>query len=143
MLGKFRVWDKENKNMRYPNDYPFFIAGCGTLCVIGEDGSIHDMSQEYLYQFFIGDQDVHNVDIYEGDFVCYDLYDDGKLILQDPNPTLIEYAKKSCGCCNIVYGYNYDPTLLQRYKECPEIYEGLLPRVIGNIHENPELLKHA
>ena len=73
---KFRVWDKTQKKMYYPEEFgeQFAIGIGGTLAkrYICDD-TINCYEDNYIIQPYIGSQDKNGKDIYEGDlcnFIC-------------------------------------------------------------------------
>ena len=116
---KFRVWDKWNKQY-FENINNIFITGNGEVGIVDKYG--HNLIEEYQERFiteqYTGMTDADGVVIIEGD------------ILKDFDENVIvgfveyneAYGEYSCG---------YD-SLYEATRDCA---------VIGNIHENQELLE--
>ena len=68
---------------------------------------------------FIGLQDKNGKDIYEGDIIKTDQY----------SLFEVKFGEWNCGCCSDVYGY--------------DIGDKHSMEVIGNVYDNPELLKEV
>lgn len=112
---KFRAWDKINKRI-----INFESIGCVAL-----DDCIRGVSSKYELQQYTGIKDKNMVDIYEGDIVNMDKTEID--VVKFVNGEYITKKDWDYGNYCIgegVYGGN-------NYLE-----------VIGNIHENPELLKN-
>lgn len=77
---------------------------------------------------FTGLQDANGVDIYEGDVV--DLLGDGEYLCA------IGWNAKTCAFCAI----DHDRSELDSERLSDHFYGGELSRVIGNIHQNQELI---
>ena len=114
---KFRAWDIAYKLYRIVDGNNLFIA----------DNEIYDydcsrspemkyVTKDYILEQFTGLNDKNGVEIYEGDIVLHD---------KDPYPQIIEWDKEQTGyVCGCWCGSQFSTG-----------------KVIGNIHENPELLK--
>lgn len=110
---KFRAWSEETKSFECFDLYEGTECGFTNLQIWARDSSIEQ---------FTGLKDKNGKEIYEGDIVDYN--DDGECI------GVVEYdAPEFC--------LNADATNWARMflKGAPH------QRVIGNIHENPELVK--
>lgn len=139
--NKFRAWDKGNQHMAYSDkhefDYSFSFDGesgdlaCAVNCCYCDTfGDEHDDWKELdnIMQN-IGKKDINDKDIYEGDIVRhYNVPDDKDRFVIG----VVFYDEESCSFrrtdtkyCDITYCMK---------EEC--IYE-----VIGNVYENPDLLK--
>jgi len=113
---KFRAWDKEAKKMRYwdqINQYPMY--------------HLNDDHVDHMQ--YTGLRDAKGVEIYEGDIVrgCGGEQHPRQVIWRTGYPGWAFYAQKADGF-ETGFGISDDP---QR----PGV------EIIGNIYENPELLK--
>ena len=127
---KFRVWDKETKNICEVRNIDF-ISEMVQIKYQANYG-VRELENVILMQF-TGLQDENGVDIYEGDIInlSYEYFDGhfrdneivGKVYFEDSSFRM-SYKK-------------YDEIREWRIDE-PEI---LSIEVIGNIYENPELLE--
>jgi len=122
---KFRAWDKKNKIMTYNPINCINFDGQLLL----NDGQYHDIKKtDYVLMQFTGLEDKNGKEIYEGDIVNaqYNIssffkkvcvyFENGCFYVDDKNPKQ-----------NLSIGYFF--------REKKEI------EVIGNLYENPELLK--
>ena len=122
---KFRVWDTDKK--QFVPDNLFVIGNFGVYLI--EMGKLVLMDNIVIQQYR-GLKDKNGVVIYEGD------------ILYFPN------NKKTCkvvyynGAFGVDYYYDSYPThLFHWYDFVDTSHEKIIPEIIGNIYENPELLK--
>ena len=126
---KFRAWDTNNSFMVDENysddDYLLTFNGL-TPQLIGIKFDSHDYAdvEKSVLMQFTGLKDINGVDIYEGDLLEWEL---ANLIMQcifsdeDCAFTLVNTKAPGGAMMNADYMTNY--------------------AVIGNIHQNPELLK--
>ena len=79
---------------------------------------------------FIGLFDKNGKEIFEGDIVqVYSEYYESLY----GEPSAVEYGEFNCSCCSGVYGWSFgEGNDIRNYSE----YE-----VVGNVHDNPDLLK--
>lgn len=136
MVPKFRAWDETQHKMLQVDCIEFIDgktywveASPADGNVQGEnDGPVGDNSQLKLEQF-TGLKDANGKEIYEGDIVRMHVV----LLSPDDKVGYVEYHKK--------YGYS----LIMNDRRCRQEYwandNKAVYEVIGNIHENPELLE--
>ncbi len=113
---KFRVWDKEDKI--------FVSNGFNMLVRVGESLSVNE---RFDFQQFTGLKDKNGVEIYEGDIIKYKTCYYGRL--REDNKTVIEWQ-------NDLEHDGFGEPLAMGY-----IFKGYDYEVIGNVHQNPELMK--
>lgn len=118
---KFRAWDKERKEMLMPEQ----------ICHL--DGNVTKGIKEFApfleLKQFIGLKDKNGKEIFEGDIINICTKESG--IVDENKQVRVEYL---CAFINLDCGLEaplYDFAVEDRY-----YFE-----VVGNIHENPELLK--
>lgn len=138
---KYRIFDKIN-NCYVNNDY-----------VVSGDGNIYNLTEKkfvsndnYIIEMFSETYDKDGKEIWDGDIIRSSK-DKGMLLYDDISP--VEFYK---GSFNIVALYDLTPIELSYYdtvwqnnrlKGNPQTSLWLADlEVIGNIHENKELLKH-
>ena len=124
---KFRAWDTQTKSMFGPES----LEGAARLCW-GEMLDNHDSGKVILMQY-TGLKDKNGKEIYEGDVVRGELPDhikwDGKEY---------EIAKVKIDPAGVMPFY-----LITDYEGTHWIDEMEDFEIIGNIYENPELVKHG
>jgi uncharacterized phage protein (TIGR01671 family) len=130
---KFRAWDKKNKCWYQPiceaykgNLYDLLISFKGILLAHTMEGiqCLEREQNDFILLQFTGLKDKNGKEIYEGDVVVY-WWDEKETV--DEGRGFVEMRN---GC----FGYE---TI--RFKRFFNLHNKL--RVIGNIYENPELLR--
>ena len=111
---KFRAWNEVMEKMFTWNDF---------LNTNMKNTFIAPKSTAMILMQYTGLHDKNGKEIYEGDIT-----DDGY-----NNIGVVKYGNYNCSCCEGVYGWYVDGGDI-RSAEC-------FLKVIGNIYENPELLK--
>ena len=120
---KFRMWNKKENKMYEVGQINFddkriFMKNYNMYIY-----SSYPFEDVELMQF-TGLHDKNGKEIYEGDIV-----DNGY------NKGIVKYGEYNCSCCEGVYGWYVDGGDIRSAEDFLE--------VIGNIYENPELLKGA
>jgi hypothetical protein len=123
---KFRFWNNSDGVMQYdriPGEV--YVAGDGTVGVIGSDMN----TNHFVVEQYTGLKDKNGKEIYEGDIMSAGFANDidRKVLLQ------VEYNVPCYHLINLSCG-NITQSL--------DIYDLSELEVIGNIHENPELLNN-
>ncbi len=127
---KFRAWDKQNN--KFASVASFVFLRCGD---IDSPNRHYDMSymtdDRFVFQFFTGFKDKNKKDICEGD-ITKDLdgeygtveFVDGTFLIREKNVIITFYS-------SLVIGNQIQPRVINS-----STFE-----IVGNIFENPELLK--
>lgn len=117
----FRAWDTYNE--AWADEY-LAIAEDGHVIEIKNDGTTEYWKDRFIIEFDTGLKDKNGKKICEGDIVLVANY--GR------TPYVVIYREWDCS-----FVYNNDNLLdfVYMFKNMPQCYE-----VIGNIHENPELI---
>jgi len=136
MKKKFRLWDEESKSFGYSDDQMYFTFSSDNLCetvALHETGyTVDDLEQ------FIGTFVQDKKDVYEGDILgteCLDgkdpsdgsFCDEWEMELLSDQP--VHYSDEYL----CFYG-------LPDIHEWNSVFHPRFVKVIGNIHETPELL---
>ena len=116
---KFRAWDKHHNSMEYINDLYWF-----------EENGIHDFNDDnYIFMQNTGLKDKNGKEIYDSDIVKV-TWGSGKIVF---------YEVKYCGSL----GYHFlRDTKNKEDDDIICIYDYSQMDVIGNVFDNPELLKN-
>ncbi|CAK1225137.1 hypothetical protein R54839_PPFHFPJH_00155 [Fructobacillus fructosus] len=127
---KFRAWDRFAKEMVFAKTIDFGTNGAE--CIVDSDGINGDVGGEWDLEQYTGLHDKNGKEIYEGDIV----------------EIIVEH--------NVYYPSNDAPKFTPIKKVCPvKVRPGIMTvgkwilcefkqdkiQVIGNVHENPELLE--
>ena len=116
---KFRAWDKHHNSMEYINDLYWF-----------EENGIHDFNDDnYMFMQNTGLKDKNGKEIYDSDIVKV-TWGSGKIVFYE-----VKYCESS--------GYHYlRDTKNKEDDDIICIYDYSQMDVIGNVFDNPELLKN-
>ena len=120
----FRIWDPENKTFHHSGSTPTMLAGYfdRTKLLV----TVHGMKHEH----YIGISDDNRLDIYEGDYLRCKKYIGGNFAEHSYERGYVEFI---CGA----FGLHRKQGFYRPFNHWFEDYE---LEIIGNIHENPELL---
>lgn len=130
---KFRVWDKETKEMQpvaaidWRNGAILDISTGG----VGYGVSYHNLPGRYELMQFTGLLDMNGSEIYEGD-ILRPPQSDKPIPPAYNDPVVIEWLQAAAMYVLLRLGTDNITHSIHRTAEC---------KVIGNIHENLELLK--
>ncbi|MBU7450677.1 YopX family protein [Leuconostoc citreum] len=125
---KFRAWDKFTGTM--VNVATLDFGAIGAECAVDDSGINGDLTSEWILEQYTGLKDVNGVEIYEGDVV--------KLYAEVHDTFGFEITKKETGKIVFYAGSFFISNGIS--DEPIYAYENDF-EVIGNIHEQPELLE--
>lgn len=125
---KFRIFDKGNLNLNYPDGYVLENTWFGVTTEHYLDEShVKDYpmkSNSYILMQFTGLKDKNGKEIYEGDIIRYDV--------------IVGEVRYNSQFCRFEIIHKKPNKIIQSSFIEFDIYE---LEIIGNIHSNPELLK--
>ncbi len=122
---KFRAWDKTNKRMVYDSTMFHIENGHVYQMVCWGDIKVNLLSDDFILEQFTGLKDKNGKEIYEGDNVQFE-GEGGAVYEVVYDDDVAAFAV-----------HNWDTTTHTFFYELGEEEEVV---VIGNIHENPELI---
>ncbi len=127
---KFRVWSEDQKTYDYKFPYnsigDFYVSTHGVVYSdFGNTVAPEVRQKAFVIEQYTGLKDKNGKEIYEGDIVL--------IAYQGRTPYVVIYREEDCSfVCNNEFIVDY----FHLFKGVPQCYE-----VIGNIHENPELVE--
>lgn len=121
---RFRAWDNKENKYIYDAEMTYDDLGIGAECFgFMVDGTYKD---QYTVEQCIGLKDKNGKLFYEGDIVAI-ILEDGRI----DDIGCVKYGYFNCSCCDGVYGWGFGDADIRNYDRYT---------IIGNIHENPELI---
>jgi uncharacterized phage protein (TIGR01671 family) len=132
---KFRIWDKRLKEMDYSRDYPLLSD------FFGETVSEEDQ----IYMQYTGLKDKNSKEIYEGDILECEFYKGAKVLgevkwdnIYEEQENVFNGKSSSLMAPSFTIWSLPKDVGLRAISMFPQCRNNI--KVIGNIHENPELL---
>lgn len=143
---KFRVWSEDQKTY----DYKFLYNSIGDFYVntrgevfsdFGNSVAPEVRQENFIVEQYAGIRDKNNKEIYEGDVVSYKTRFEMK-VLGETKEKIVEIKGVVCfEHGSFVIKYGSQSQTFRDFFDDPEVFN--VPydlEVLGNIHENPELL---
>ncbi len=129
--NKFRAWDKINKEMLDVEMFNKQYIGFNTKTSVGSMPRDNGILMQ-----FTGLKDKNGKSIFEGDIVTFN---NSIISSNDPNPDLriVKWDDEYAGFCHAYVDGN---CRVSGYSWCKNNAEKMF-EIIGNIYENPELIK--
>lgn len=125
----FRTWDKENEE--YTTNSHIILSSDGVVRYIEDSNWYEDVSEYYDVEFCTGLKDKNGKLIYEGDIVKTD---SGSIYYIQWDKKTSSFREEDPNLSDMVYNAGHHLSLWA--DTCCKCYT-----IIGNIHENPELIK--
>ncbi|MBS9336426.1 YopX family protein [Fructobacillus papyrifericola] len=125
---KFRAWDKKWEEWLNPEEHVIY-ADNGDVGEVNDDELVEDIVHDTVVEQFTGLHDKNGKDIYESDVVKLHVV----ILSPDDKVGVIEYSPEFGYCINFGKAIARQEYWAANDKHTIE--------VIGNIHENPELLE--
>ncbi|PNZ82473.1 YopX protein [Staphylococcus microti] len=129
MIPKFRVWDSKEQRMLYPGDYTMEIDKWG-VHIHGNNNQVISVDEREDVMQSTNFYDKDNVEVFEGDVVRFKFPYDRR---QKALGVIVHRKDKAC--------FGIYTTLTDEEYELYRITAKHHFEVIGNKHENPELIK--
>lgn len=137
---KFRAWDKASEELVEIKTLNFEYQK-GAVCAVDYSDINGDLEDEWKLEQYTGLKDKNGTEIFEGDIIKipthYIIYGTDIDSWED-DYALVEWSEEYGGF--FIYGETSLWEVL--FEGCPKNgFHHEFPEVVGNIHENPELLK--
>lgn len=127
MTPKFRAWHKKEKKMIILGEcIELRLDDSGWMIIDDYKQEVVCNEEDGILLQSTGLKDKNGKEIFEGDIL--------KVTRGKNNPYIVEWSQEVCMFC-LASGKSAPMNLLDKYQD---LYE-----IIGNIYENPELLKEA
>jgi uncharacterized phage protein (TIGR01671 family) len=120
---KFRVWDSGEK--RYLMDGEYMIDAQGGVHYLGNLRITSELADGCIIQQFSGLNDKYGAEIYEGDIIKYDPFNE-----KDYKNTVVQVCDLAA-----FHWWQELGNMINEYKNKCNV------QVIGNFYENPDLIK--